>query len=335
MENAIYNLFITKSNIFIFLKSVFFCIANAHMRHSKSIYKNQKHVAALIGDALGELGSKLKYIGNDTAKSALGQEEEEEGAVANGNGEQNEYDPKALRILNIRETRFMAAGFAVFGYLLNFAYISFILINMNYTYDYTQMRLSNSPGPFNNARYGFPWAIHYAMYFNLLSPITLLAAVGEIQHRSRLRLNKAINWLLVLVNIVAFFSLAGIWIVYCDNGWSFGSPCDDPANCCVNYGSSQGITYCPVTAGCTYVTSWSQLTRWTPFFLSFLWSLFFGLYVFFSFSVNDALRDTFKRARDYQTLLEEDEKDDEAVAGSTTAIVDGGGGQSGNTKKDL
>lgn len=282
------------------------------MRNRK---KNQA-IAALIGDSLSKLGSQLKYIGDDTTANPTGtsgatEKEEEENENA---PEQNEYDPKALRILNIRETRFMAAGFGVFGYLLNFVYISFILINMNYTYNYTQMRLANSPGPFNNARYGYPWAMHYMLYFNMLGPITLLAAVGEIQHRSRLRINKAINWLLMLANIVAFFSLIGIWIAYCDNGWSFGSPCDDPANCCVNYGSSLGLTYCPVTAGCTYVTSWSQLTRWTPFFLSFLWSLFFGLYTFFSFSVNDALKNTFKRARDYQTLQEEDEQDDAVAA---------------------
>lgn len=284
-------------------------------------YGRDARVSLIIGDALGKLSRELKRIGQEnepttpSTASGLRKDDDSSPGVATPGGEEEQeedaYNPKALRVLNIRETRFMAAGFAGLGYVLNFVYICFILINMNYVYNYTQMRLANSPGPFTNARYGFPWAIHYAMFFNLLSPITLMGAVGEIQHRSRLRLNKAINWVLVLVNIVAFFSLIGIWIVYCDNGWSFGSPCDDPANCCVNYGSSKGITFCPVTSGCTYVTTWSQLLRWTPFFLSFLWSLFFGLYVFFAFSVNDALRDTFRRPKDYLTLLKENDENEE------------------------
>jgi hypothetical protein len=197
---------------------------------------------------------------------------------------------RRLKIVNTRENRYGAAIFCGVGFVLYWAYVSFILLNMNYTYDFTQMRLSNSPDPFNTSRYTYPWAMSYMLFFNILGPVTLMAAVAEIQYKSRLRVHWVINVLLSLANIVGFFSFLGIWIGYCNTGYSFGSSCDSPQNCCVNYGSSLGITWCPVTAGCTPAVTSSQLSRWDPFFLSFLWALFFGIYGFFAFAVNRSLR---------------------------------------------
>lgn len=199
-------------------------------------------------------------------------------------------EKRRLLVVNTRENRYGAAIFCVFGFLLWWAYAAFILLNSNYTYGFTQFRLPNSPGIFNNARYTYPWALNYMLYWNILGPITLLAAVAEIQYKSRLRIHNTLNVLLTFANIIAFFSFLGIWIGYCNNGWSFGSPCDSPLNCCVNYASGKGITWCPVTgAGCTPAVSSAQLGRWDYFFLSFLWSLFFTIYNFFAFSINRSL----------------------------------------------
>ena len=220
--------------------------------------------------------------------------------------EDNPNDPKQLKIVNIRETRYSAGVFCGVGYILCYIYISFILVNMNYTYDFTQMRLPGSPGQFHSSRYGYPWAMSYLLFFNILNPITLMAGVSEIQYKSRLRMNNAFNFLLLVANILAFFSFLGIWIGYCNTGYSFGSPCDSPLNCCVNYASSLGITYCPVTAGCTSTVS---LSRWNPFFISFLWSLFFGLYSFFTFSINSNLRKTFKKYSDVRLMIQDEENE--------------------------
>lgn len=217
--------------------------------------------------------------------------------------EENPYSDKNLKLVNIREARFSSAAYAVVGFIICYIYWSFIVLNMNYTYDFTQMRLSPSPGPFNNSRYGYPWAMSYMLCFNVLGPITLMAAVGEIEYRSRLRIHWAFNFLLTLANVVAFFSFLVIWIFYCNNGSSFGSPCDDPRNCCLNYGSSTGITFCPVTAGCTILYTWSNLARWDPYFLSFLWSLFFFIYCFFGYTMNSNLAKTIRSNKDIRFYL--------------------------------
>lgn len=205
--------------------------------------------------------------------------------------EDDPLNKKRLKVVNTRENRYGAALFAAIGFILFWSYPAFILLNMNYTYGYTQMRFPNSPGIFNSARYTYPWAMSYMLYWNILGPLTLLAAVAEIQYKSRLRIHNTINILLIFANLVVFFSFLGIWWIYCNNGWSFGSPCDSPLNCCVNFGSSKGITWCPVSGGgCTPSVTSAQLGRWDPFFLSFLWSLFFIIYNFFSFSINDSLK---------------------------------------------
>lgn len=200
-------------------------------------------------------------------------------------------DEKELRVVQARENRYGAAVFATVGMLLYWSYVAFILINMNYTYGYTQMRLPNSPGPFNSGRYTYAWALNYMLYFNILNPLLLLASVAEIKLKSRLRIHWVLNVLLIFSNLVAFFSFLGIWIGWCNTGYSFGSPCDTPLNCCVNFASPKGLTWCPVTgSGCTAGITTAQLGRWDYYFLSFLWSLFFIIYGFIAFSVNQSLK---------------------------------------------
>lgn len=221
--------------------------------------------------------------------------------------QEDPYNATVIRKLNIREVRYGAAAFSGLGYVLYFVYFSFILLNLNYSYGYPQMRLNGSPNAFHSSRYSWvPWGTHYALCFNLLGPVTLMAAVGGIQHRGFLRMNWAVSWLLMIVNVVCIFCLGGVWLFYCDTGWSIGSPCDSPANCCINYASSQGTVQCPVTAGCLYITSWSQIYRWTPYFLSFLWSIFFTIWTFFSFTINEGLTQTIKKNRDYRLMVEDD-----------------------------
>lgn len=263
-----------------------------------------------VGRALEHVGRTL-HIGQDY--------EDEEGIALDDAVGPSENSN--VRLVNIRETRYFAAGWAALGFVLWWIYAAFILVNMNYTYGYTQMRLPPSPGPFNSSRYGFPWAMSYMLWFNLLGPLTMLAGLAEIQYKSRLTANYAINWLLLFANVFAFVALLGIWIGYCNQGYSFGSPCDDPRNCCVNYGSGLGIAYCPTASGCTPSVTWSQLSRWNPFFLSFLWSLFFALYCFFSFSVNTQLRRTIRSQADANLMLGESE----GGPVSSTSEMDGAG----------
>jgi hypothetical protein len=249
-----------------------------------------QRVAQRVGRALERVGQDLRTDDNKE------EEEQEEGGLSN------------VRLVNINETRYFGAGYAALGFVLWWIYAAFILVNMNYTYGYTQMRLPPSPGPFNSARYGYPWAMSYMLWFNVLGPLTLLAGLAEIQYKSRLTANYAINWLLLFANVVAFASFLGIWIGYCNQGYSFGSPCDSPLNCCVNFGSSLGMVYCPTASGCTPNVTWSQLSRWNPFFLSFLWSLFFALYSFFGFTVNKQLRKTIRYQSDVQLMIQADEQ---------------------------
>lgn len=215
----------------------------------------------------------------------------------------NPYSDGNLKLVSIREARFGAAAYAAAGFILFYIYLSFIVLNMNYTYDYTQMRLSPSPGPFHSSRYGYPWAMSYMLCFNVLGPITMMAAVGEIEYRSRLRIHWAFNFLLTLANVVAFFSFLGIWIGYCNTSYSFGSPCMDPRNCCVNFAGGDGPTWCPTASGCTVPYSWSNLSRWDPFFLSFLWSAFFFIYCFFGYTLNSNLAKTIRNNKDIRFYL--------------------------------
>lgn len=51
------------------------------------------------------------------------------------NDDQGEEDvTENVRLVNIRETRYFSAGFAVIGFVLFWIYASFVLVNMNYTY---------------------------------------------------------------------------------------------------------------------------------------------------------------------------------------------------------
>jgi hypothetical protein len=169
------------------------------------------------------------------------------------------------------------------------------------------MRLSPSPGPFNTARYGYPWAMSYMLWFNILNPITMLAGVAEIQYKSRLKINFAINWLLLFANGLVFVSFLGIWIGYCNNGYSLWSPCDSPLNCCVNFGTTTGTVYCPTASGCTPSVGWSDLSRWNPFFISLLWSMFFFIYCFFTFSVNTTVKKAIRSQSDVDMMNKAEE----------------------------
>jgi hypothetical protein len=257
----------------------------------------ERAVVQRVGRALEQVGRELH----------IGQQQDGEDVVEVDEQTSPPTTTTNVRVVNIRETRYFAAGYAALGFVLWWIYAAFILVNMNYTYGYTQMRLPPSPGPFNSSRYGFPWAMSYMLWFNLLGPLTLLAGLAEIQYKSRLTANYALTWLLMFANVFAFLALLGIWIGYCNQGYSFGSPCDDPRNCCVNYGSSLGIAYCPTASGCTPSVTWSQLSRWNPFFLSFLWSLFFALYCFFSLSINNQLRRTIRSQADAALMLGDSE----------------------------
>jgi hypothetical protein len=272
-------------------------VGKTQVRKRRGPHPTEKVVVQRVGRALEQAGRNL-HIGQDYENDDVNDDVEERTSSS---------PPPNVRLVNIRETRYFAAGWAVIGFVLWWIYAAFILVNMNYTYGYTQMRLPPSPGPFNSSRYGFPWAMSYMLWFNLLGPLTLLAGLAEIQYKSRLTINFALSWLLLFVNAFAFCALLGIWIGYCNQGYSFGSPCDDPRNCCVNYGSSLGMAYCPTASGCTPGVSWSQLSRWNPFFLSFLWSLFFALYCFFSLSVNQQVRGTIRSQSDANLMLGESE----------------------------
>jgi len=245
-----------------------------------------------VGAVLARAGGDLQAI---SAQPSLNNDNEEEEP-------QNVFSIENLRVMNIRGTRYGTAAYVALGYGLCWSYIAFIMINANITYDYTQMRLPPSPGPFYSSRYGYQWGMYYLLVFNLVVPLTLGAGLSEPQYRSRLLMHKAFAIVLIFANVLVFSSLGGIWLFYCNNWYSFGSICDDPANCCNNYVSSWGANFCPVTAGCTYVTGNSQVMRWTPFFLAFLWSVFFGLYAFFSISMNNGLKSAISKYSDVDLL---------------------------------
>ena len=259
--------------------------SNVRSKQNNGDIRKLQHELNVIKGSFFELAQKFKR--QESNLSLIG-----ENTVLEQTKDEMKYsgDKESLQIIIQRENRYGAAIFCTVGYLLFWAYISFILININYTYNYTQMRLPPSPGPFHSARYNYPWAMSYMLFFNVLNPLLLMEALIGLQYKTRLRIHKVFNALLAIANLIAFFSFLGIWLIYCNNWWSFGSPCDSPLNNCVNFGSSVGQYWSPVTApGCTPPYSSSQLGRSKYFFLSFLWSLFFFIYCCFGFTVNESL----------------------------------------------
>jgi hypothetical protein len=50
--------------------------------------------------------------------------------------ENGDNETENVRLVNIRETRYFSAGFAVIGFVLFWIYASFVLVNMNYAHGY-------------------------------------------------------------------------------------------------------------------------------------------------------------------------------------------------------
>jgi hypothetical protein len=223
--------------------------------------------------------------------------------------EDDEYSSKNIKIINIRETKATGGFYAVFGYVLYFILLSFILININIVNGYPTMRNSGSPGNFFSSRYGYMWGMCFVMAFNLLNPTILLFGMSDLRFRGRLNIHFVFLILLVIANVLVFISLSGIWIAYCNNDWGITSICTDPKACCNFYTSPNGITFCANTENCSQFPPGSSLMRTDAYFLLFLWSLFFGLYTFFGFAINKNLSDCIVKPSDLKLMIKNEEQD--------------------------
>lgn len=266
--------------------------------HSAGRKSRKQTLNALLGTEFIKMGNSLLYrrrIGDTSEK----QKEETEGVEEDEEGEDNgsvdfpkPTSGQVLKTLVLREARIGAVAYAFAGAILWAAWAGCVLLNVNIPCGYTQMRLPGSPGPWNCARYwpNYTWGLLYAMWFNFWPPIFLVAATVLPRSRTALVFHWWVNLLVTVLNVVAFFSLLGIQWGWCNTAYSFGNPCMNfPLNCCVNGASSEGAAWCPTNV-CSPQVSFSQLGPWDPFWLTFLWSVFFFLWDFFGFAIHTIIR---------------------------------------------
>jgi hypothetical protein len=221
---------------------------------------------------------------------------------------EDEYSSKNIKIKNIRETKNIAGFYVILGYTLTFILLSFILININIVNGYTSMRNSGSPGIFFTARYGYMWGMCFLMVFNVLNPFLLSNAVSDMRYRGRLNFHLIFSFALLIADALVFVSLSVIWIFYCNSDPSLMSICTDPRACCSYYSSANGIPFCPNTENCSQFPPGSSLMRTDPFFLLFLWSLFFGIYTFIGFAINKNLKECIMKTSDLKLMVKNEEQ---------------------------
>ncbi len=196
---------------------------------------------------------------------------------------------KQIRFIDKRLTLQGGILFALLGVILFAVFTGFFLLNNNFHNGYLRMRVPPSPGPWKSARYGVTWGFCYFMFFNFLSPVTLMMAVAEHYYTSRLSLHKAINLLLLIGNGISFVYFLVIGEAYCNWGYSASSICNSYLYCCVYGASNQD--WCATSMGlCSPTVSASSLGWQTNYYWMWLFSLFFFIYTIFSFFLNDNLK---------------------------------------------
>lgn len=136
--------------------------------------------------------------------------------------------------------------------LLAFAYwCAFPLQDTMYVYGYPTLGIPPGPGIFVKMReVTFQWWFVWLLVGNLFPP---LAYLGAVALESKSKLVKEVHfWICLAVSIVSVVSLLvflGIWIGWCNYGWSAGSICNDPRWCCVFFGSNYDV--CGNVTPCT------------------------------------------------------------------------------------
>jgi hypothetical protein len=246
-----------------------------------------KRVFLEMAKTVQKIGDKEEYQGYRNEMSNGVEDSEREQLFQDlADPSQPEYlDATQFRQINQRETRYSAIVFALLGIILWIVFASFFLINNNFANGYLRMRVPPSPGPWKSARYGVTWGFCYFMFFNFLSPVTLMMAVAEYQYVSRLTLHWGVNLLLIIGNGVSFVFFLVIGLAYCNWNYSASSICNSYLFCCV-YGSTNQ-DWCPTSSGmCTPSVSAGTLGWQTNFYWLWLFSLFFFLYGVFSFGMN-------------------------------------------------
>ena len=258
----------------------------------RALGKRSKDLNQLLGKEFLRIGSALlrkrRHIGSDSEQvleTKEAKEEEEEVAPPRPVGSTRDR----LKALIKREERIVTLVWSLLGCILWYGWAGFILLNVNIPCGYNSMRLPPSPGPYYCSRYGFQWGLFYFMWYNWVPCILLVLGVVLVKSRTILSIHFLVNVVIIFGNLVCFFCLLGIMWGWCNNFASFGSPCNAPVNCCVNGASSFALGWCNTPGVCTPQVSFSQLSASDPFYLSWLWTVFFILYSFFSFGLNTLL----------------------------------------------
>ncbi len=261
-----------------------------------SFLRNRKtssfqNIRGELSKAFFRVGKELqigpKFSQNDN-KDVTQEEEQEEEQQPVYYPKQKLLTSKDIRKINEQETRITGMIVALVGMILWVIFVSGFLINVNFTNGYPSMRMPPSPGPFKTSRYGFNWVLCYMLYFNILSPFALLSAVSEFMYISRLTLHKMVTGLLLAANIFCFFGFLFIGIFYCNNTLSLSSSvCNSPLICCV-FGFSN-LPWCPTPSICTPTITYSTLGWQDNFYWIWIFTVFFGLYCFFSLAINKNL----------------------------------------------